>query len=335
MTPASASSLADIEVWVTESGTNTVSVFNPSTKAVTQTIVVGIYPHGIAITPDGSTAYVANTGPNTGPGGSQTVSVIDAGTYAVTTTIEVGEAPQVVAVSPDASLVAVTCADGVYVIATSGGQVTKSRVDFHNPHGVAFSPDGSQIWVADSERDQIVVLSAGSLRGADAIAVGQTPWNVAFSADGGSAYVTNTNEDSVSVVNVATRRQKTRIALPSFQAANLVVTTDPYTQLHHQPGAIAVKPGGRHRLGRLQQLELPGRDRPGDQHGHRLARDRPRRRPDRDRVRRSVLISRHGEGRAAARPSPPGRTRASSTNGGFRAWSCRGRASRSDRPDTA
>ena len=34
-----------------------------------------IYPHGIAITPDGTNAYVANTGPNTGPGGSETVSV--------------------------------------------------------------------------------------------------------------------------------------------------------------------------------------------------------------------------------------------------------------------
>ncbi|HEX3803985.1 MAG TPA: alkaline phosphatase family protein [Solirubrobacteraceae bacterium] len=243
VTPASSSSLANIEVWVTESGTNTVSVFNPSTKKVAQTIVVGIYPHGIAITPDGSTAYVANTGPNTGKGGSQTVSVIDTATYAVTNTIEVGEAPQVVAVSPDGSRVAVSCADGIFEIATSDGNVTKSRVDFHNPHGVVFSPDGTQLWVADSENDQVVVLSAGSLRGEDAIPVGRTPWSIAFGADGASAYVTNTNDDTISVINVATRRPKTRIALPAFQAANLVVPASPYSQLHHQPGAIALNPG--------------------------------------------------------------------------------------------
>ena len=103
VTPVSASSLADIEVWVTESGANTVTVFNPSTRAAIETIVVGIYPHGIAISPDGAAAYVANTGPNTGKGGSQTVSVIDVNSYQVTATIDVGEAPQLLAVSPDSS----------------------------------------------------------------------------------------------------------------------------------------------------------------------------------------------------------------------------------------
>ena len=41
------------QVWVTESGTNTVSVIPTSTNQITSTVVVGIYPHGIAITPDG------------------------------------------------------------------------------------------------------------------------------------------------------------------------------------------------------------------------------------------------------------------------------------------
>ena len=90
------------EVWVTESGTNTVSVISTSTNKITGTVVVGIYPHGIAITPDGKTAYVANTGPNTGPGGSQTVSVIDVASQTVTSTIDVGEAPQIVTSPPTA-----------------------------------------------------------------------------------------------------------------------------------------------------------------------------------------------------------------------------------------
>ncbi|HTW13059.1 MAG TPA: alkaline phosphatase family protein, partial [Solirubrobacteraceae bacterium] len=242
VTPASASSLAAIEVWVTESGTNTVSVFNPSTLAKSKTIVVGIYPHGIAITPDGSTAYVANTGPNTGPGGSQTVSVIDVSTYTVTDTLEVGEAPQVVAVSPDGSQVALTCADGVYAIATATNSVTKAPVAFHNAHGVTFSPDGTQLWVADSEQDQVVVLNAGSLTAHTRIAVGKTPWNTAFSADGTAAYVTNTNDDTVSAIDVLTLKPLTTIALGSFQAPNKVVKGATFTQLHHQPTAIACSP---------------------------------------------------------------------------------------------
>jgi phospholipase C len=243
VTPSGGASLSDIEVWVTESGTNTVSVFNPSTRKVTQTVVVGIYPHGIAINPAGSTAYVANTGPNTGRGGSQTVSVIDVGSYTVTDTIDVGEAPQVVAVSPDGSLVAVSCADGVFLIAASGGHVKKSRVEFRNPHGVAFSPDGSQIWVADSEHDQVVVLDSASLRGLETIAVGHTPWAVAFTADGTHAYVTNTNDDTVSVLSAARLRTTGKVTLSGFQVQNLVATGSTYPQLHHQPGAITLNPG--------------------------------------------------------------------------------------------
>jgi phospholipase C len=93
---------------------------------ITGTVVVGIYPHGIAITPDGKKAYVANTGPNTGPGGSYVVSVVDVASQTVTGTVNVGEAPEVVTVSPDGSLVFVTCADGVYAITTSGGRVRRA-----------------------------------------------------------------------------------------------------------------------------------------------------------------------------------------------------------------
>ncbi len=46
------------------------SVIDTSTNAVTATIPVGITPNNIAITPDGSEVYVANSGSNN-------VSVID------------------------------------------------------------------------------------------------------------------------------------------------------------------------------------------------------------------------------------------------------------------
>ena len=203
------------EVWVTESGTNTVSVI-PTTvnpPAIASTIVVGIYPHGIAITPDGKTAYVANTGPNTGPGGSYTVSVIDVASKTVTGTVDVGEAPQVVTVSPDSSQVFVTAADGVFVIKASDGSVRKVRENLHQPHGVTVTPDGSQAYVADSERDQVVVLDTSSLRTLGRIPVGSTPWNTAFTADGKSAYVTNANDDTVSVINTDTRKVTKTIAL--------------------------------------------------------------------------------------------------------------------------
>jgi phospholipase C len=249
VTPANGAALTDLEVWVTESGTNIVSVFNASTRAVAETVVVGIYPHGIAITPagqgvtqGGTTAYVANTGPNTGKGGSQTVSVIDTAGYAVSDTITVGEAPQVVAISPDSSIVAVSCADGVYLITASSGTARKAALQLRNPHGVAFSPDGSQLLVADSERDRVVVINVSTLKAAATVSVGSSPWNIAYSADGSSVYVTNANDDTVSVLDADSFKTVTTIALPSFSVDNLVVSGSSYSQLHHQPTAIAVSP---------------------------------------------------------------------------------------------
>jgi phospholipase C len=221
------------EVWVTDSGTNVVSVISTATNTVTGTVVVGIYPHGIAITPDGTTAYVANTGPNTGPGGSQTVSVIDVATQTVSATITVGEAPQMVTVSPDRSLAFVTCADGVYVITTSSGSVQKAHEELISPHGVTLTPDGTQAYVTDTNRDQVVVLATSGLRTLARISVGSTPWNTAFTADGSTAYVTNANDDTVSVIDTATQAVTATIALGGSNG-----------QSNHIPTAVALDSAG-------------------------------------------------------------------------------------------
>jgi phospholipase C len=221
------------EVWVTESGTNTVSVISTTTNKITGTVVVGVYPHGIAITPDGKTAYVANTGPNTGQGGSELVSVVDVASQKVTGTVNVGEAPLVVAISPDGSRAFVTCADGVYAITTSSGRVQKVREELRNPHGVSFTPDGKHAYVTDSERDAVLVLDSSSLRTVGRVGVGSTPWNTAFNADGSRAYVTNANDNTVSVIDTRSLRVKNTIALGSSNG-----------QVNQIPTAIAASPAG-------------------------------------------------------------------------------------------
>jgi phospholipase C len=237
------------QVWVTESGTNTVSVISPPSSTagpqIIGTVVVGIYPHGIAITPDGKTAYVANTGPNTGRGGSQTVSVIDVASQTVANTIDVGEAPQLVALSPDGSQSFVTCADGVYVIATSSGAVSRVREPIHRPHGVAVTPDGTQAYITDSERDQMVVVNAASLGTVGRIPVGRTPWGVAFTSDGSSAYVTNANDNTVSVIDTATQKATDTIPLGSFTYVNASPAAT-FTQVNQIPSAIALAPDNRY-----------------------------------------------------------------------------------------
>jgi YVTN family beta-propeller protein len=70
--------------YISNSGSNTVSVINTATNTVVATVSVGTNPFGVAMTPDGSRVYVTNEGSNT-------VSVIDTATNTVTATVPVGD----------------------------------------------------------------------------------------------------------------------------------------------------------------------------------------------------------------------------------------------------
>ncbi|MER6334871.1 Ig-like domain repeat protein, partial [Streptomyces sp. NPDC001034] len=132
-------------VYVTNSGDGTVSVIDTVTQAVTNTIIVGSSPFGVAVTPDGSQVYVANNGDGT-------VSVIDTATETVTNTITVGSAPVGVAVSPDGTHVYVTNnSDNTVSVINAAGQTVIGSIGVGSaPFGIAITPDGTAAYVANN-----------------------------------------------------------------------------------------------------------------------------------------------------------------------------------------
>jgi YVTN family beta-propeller protein len=80
--------------YVTNYGSNNVSVISTATNSVTATISVGTNPYGIAITPSGSLAYVTNYG-------SASISVITLATNTVATTFTVIDNPTAIAIAPN------------------------------------------------------------------------------------------------------------------------------------------------------------------------------------------------------------------------------------------
>src|SRR5438132_5602524 len=81
--------------YVTNASSNNVSVIDTASNTVVATVRVGSGPSGVAITPDGTRAYVTN-GTNVG----NTVSVIDTASNTVVATVGVGAESLSVAISP-------------------------------------------------------------------------------------------------------------------------------------------------------------------------------------------------------------------------------------------
>lgn len=191
-------------LYVTNSGSNDVSVIDPDTHTMSSSIVVGLYPHGIAAAPDGDCVYVANTGPDTGPGGSRSLSVIDPSTNQVRATVPVGTAPQSVTVTPDSSTVYVTCQDAVWALHAGGVEPRPVLENHGRAHGLALSPHGHELYIANSESHTVSVIDTHEHQQLATIPLGPLPWNIALHPDGTTAYVTNANADTVSVLETDT-----------------------------------------------------------------------------------------------------------------------------------
>ncbi|MCP3963747.1 MAG: YncE family protein [bacterium] len=98
---ATSAAWGQASAYVTNGGSNNVSVIDTATNTVTATINAGSFPHAVAVSDDAPLAYVANRD-------SATVSVIDNDINSVTATIAVGSSPFGIAVSGSRAYVANT-----------------------------------------------------------------------------------------------------------------------------------------------------------------------------------------------------------------------------------
>lgn len=127
-----------LEVYVSNFGSNTVSVISTATDKVIATVAVGSEPDALAMSPDGSRVYVGQHGGN--------VSVIDTFTKVVST-ISVGSPVRDLALTPDGSklYVAMEFAGLKKVDISTGSVAVVSSIAC--PEGVALTPNGKYLYV--------------------------------------------------------------------------------------------------------------------------------------------------------------------------------------------
>jgi YVTN family beta-propeller protein len=170
----------------------TVSLIDTTTDTVTATVPVGRSPTGVAISPDGTRAYVAS---------SSSVSVIDADPSSPTYNNELcripgGGQPSGVVVAPDGSRVYVTQVYDVAVIDAASCSVAATIPVGQPPTGaIAMTPDGTKVLVG-TEDPNVVVIDADPTSPTYHTVLttipldGDYPGAVAITPDGTRAYIT-------------------------------------------------------------------------------------------------------------------------------------------------
>jgi len=221
-----------VNQFVNNQGKNTVSVIDTMTNTIIATIPVGLGPSQIAITPNGTRAYVpdqqdsiisvidimTNTVVTTIPvagtagiairpdgtrayvtsPGSGTVSVLDTATNTVVATISLGtnQNPFEVAISPDGTRAYVTISSPnnfLSVIDTATNAVVAKVPVGWAPNGVAVTPDGSRVYLANEGSGTVSVFDTATNTVVATIPVGHAPLGVAITPGPPTALTSSLN----------------------------------------------------------------------------------------------------------------------------------------------
>ncbi|TMK38192.1 MAG: YncE family protein, partial [Actinobacteria bacterium] len=171
-------------------------------------------PHGIAITPDGKTAYVTNPS-------ASTVTPIDTATNVAEAPFGAGSSPNGIAITPDGTTAYVTNDgdDSVTPITLATKAVGASIPVGRFPQGIAITPDGKTAYVANEISSTVTPIALGTNTPGPAISVDNAPIGIAVTPDSKTAYVANFVSNSLTPIAVATNTPGTPIAAGSSPAA--------------------------------------------------------------------------------------------------------------------
>ena len=166
---------------------DTLYKLDPASKQVLASVKLGYRPFQLALSPDGARVAVANWG-------DKSVSLLDTGDLKERVRVPVGIHPTDLAFGPDGRLfVANAGSNGVSVI-KDDHVVETIATSLHSgdpvgttPNAVAIAPDGSRLYVANADNNDIAVVDihdASRLRVAGFIPTGWYPSALALTPDG-------------------------------------------------------------------------------------------------------------------------------------------------------
>jgi DNA-binding beta-propeller fold protein YncE len=189
-------------------------------------------PGAIAITPDSETAYVTAFGE---------VRPITLATETRQAPIRVGSDPDAIAITPDGTTAFVANAgSGTVTPITLATNTPQSPISVGaDPDAIAVTADGTTAYVANAGSATVTPITLATNTPQSPISVGQDPTAIAISPDGATAYVTDIA--GVTPITIATNTRQRTIPVPGGAHA-IAITPDGMTAYVVSPGANGVTP---------------------------------------------------------------------------------------------
>ena len=182
-------------IYVTNDGSDNVSVIDGTSNNVVAVVPVGDYPGGVAVNSTTNRIYVTNIS-----GGS--VSVVDGAVNAVVATIPLGFSPWGVAVNPNTNRIYVAgffSGNSVSVIYGATNAVVETVPVGIRP-GVAVNPETNRIYVTNSGSNSVSVIDGATNAVVATVPVGTTPAQAAVNPTTNRIYVAINGDDAVTVI---------------------------------------------------------------------------------------------------------------------------------------
>ncbi|HEX5082043.1 MAG TPA: beta-propeller fold lactonase family protein [Blastocatellia bacterium] len=214
---------------------------NPARKVPGKTAAGTLLPNGWTLTPEGAQVPVSDLPLNmvlsndgryllvtTNGNGDQTIEVIDLQTGLSVQTVSVKKSWLGLAFAPDGKRFFVSGGDDNEVMvfdfaggkAALSGRIILGGADYHKlndreraearrkglgefafPAGIAVTPDGRRLYVAENLTNKVAVVDLATRQVITKIAVGEYPYDCEISRDGGRVYVSNWGGRSVAVID--------------------------------------------------------------------------------------------------------------------------------------
>lgn len=209
--------------FITNCGSNDVSVIDIASDRVVATVPVGACPYGVAVSSGGAYAYVTNRDSNS-------VSVIDGRAMRETARIAVGSRPWGIAVEPSGRRVYVATPDSDLVLVIDPmsqsiiGTVSVAP-DSIRPTGVIVHPDGSRLYVGASPpypsfANNVVVVDTRTLRAIATIGASDAGISMALDAAGRRLYTSGFYGGAI--IDTTTNQQIGKLLPPSDSLSHAV-----------------------------------------------------------------------------------------------------------------